>query len=533
VDVLVDAAAGVQLAGAHTGVDGADLAVDVGAAPVAGAVAGEGVGHAQPALAELRCVVQILPPFDGGGSERRSRRRGGVRLRFGATTDTAAGRFAVLNITPMSEEQMVTEPENFEAKPQVVNGCPHLAGFDPVSKAAIDEPEPWMRVARRECPVFYIPEQDIWCVSRHEDVLEVLRDVETYSSLHAHRISVPMPGEIAEKVGSDYVFPLTSQLSITDPPQHTRLRKGMQPNWTPSAIAKWEPDAREITEGLIDDFIDDGRVDLMSRFAILVPSMVIAKMLGAPLEMGKPFHDWAPSLFQLEGNASLPEDESIAAWHDVIAWGDYTRELIREQEGCPVDNLVTEMLEARDENGEPAYTEQEILGNIVGFIGGGSDTSAILIAHTLYFLLQRPELWERVKAEPAELLPKALEETMRFRSSTTSVKRRTTRDTELNGVKIPAGADVWVNLHSANHDEEVFENPHEFDIDRPEVKQHLGFGKWKHFCIGAPLVRLEGRVALESVIRRMPDIRLADDQGPLDYSRNMVIPEIRELLVEW
>jgi cytochrome P450 len=435
--------------------------------------------------------------------------------------------------TPGAGSAMNDADDAFEARPTVVAGCPHLAGFDPVSKAAIDEPEPWMSVARRECPVFYIPEQDVWCVSRHEDVLEVLRDVETYSSLHAHRISVPMPPSIAAELGEDYVFPLTSQLSITDPPQHTRLRKGMQPNWTPRAIARWEPDVREITEGLIDDFAGDGRVDLVSRFAILVPSMVIAKMLGAPLEMGRPFHDWAPSLFQLEGNASLPEAESIAAWRDVIEWERYTRRLIREQAGSSADNLVTEMLQARNEDGEPAYDEQEILGNVIGFIGGGSDTSAILISHTLYFLLQRPELWERVKADPAGLLPKAIEETMRFRSSTTSVKRRTTCETVLNGVKIPAGADIWVNLHSANHDDEVFEDPDEFSLDRRDVKQHLGFGKWKHFCIGAPLVRLEVRVALESVIERMPEVRLAADQGPLDYSRNMVIPEIRELLVEW
>jgi cytochrome P450 len=341
-----------------------------------------------------------------------------------------------------------------------------------------------------------------------------------------------MPPVIREEAGDDYVFPLTSQLAITDPPQHTRIRKLIQPAWTPRALEAFEPDIRKIADGLLDQFVADGRADIKNAFASPIPPLVIARLVGAPPEMAQQFMKWIPSFFMLSGTSSLPEEESIAAWQDVLAVERYTRKLIAEHRAEPRDDLTTEMIEARGEDGEPALTDQEIMGNLLGFIGAGSDTTALLIAHTLYFLLQRPDDWERVKSDPV-MLKKAIEETLRFKGSTVSIKRTTTRPTTLAGVEIPEGAHLWVNLSAADRDEKVFERPDEFDIDRSDVAAHLGLGKWTHFCLGGPLARIETRIALECVIERLPDLRLAPDQGPLEYSLNMVIPEIERLEVEW
>lgn len=411
-------------------------------------------------------------------------------------------------------------------------GCPVFHGYDPVSREAVTDPEPWMSRARKENPVFFMPEHDLWAVTRHADVLTVLKDTETFSSLRAHDIRVEMPAAIREEVGDDYLFPLISQLAVIDPPQHTRIRKLIQPAWTPRAIEGYGSDIRAIADDLIDRFVASGRTDLMASYARPIPPLVIAKIMGAPPEMAPKFTEWIPSFFMLSGRASLPEEETLKAWGNVLAFERYVRQLIADHRAEPQEDLTTELINARGEDGEPALSDQEIMGNILGFIGAGSDTSAMLIAHTLYLLLKHPEQWERVK-EDRDLLKKAVEETMRFRGSTVSVKRTTTREVTLSGVTIPADADIWVNLASANFDAEVFENPDEFNIDRPEVGQHLGFGKWTHFCLGSPLARVEARIALERLIDRLPDIRIAHDQGPLEYSLNMIIPGIEGLEIEW
>ncbi len=411
-------------------------------------------------------------------------------------------------------------------------GCPVLHGFDPVSEEGVGDPYRWYAKAHKEAPVFYMPEHDLWAVMRHEDVLTVLKDTATYSSLGAHDIRVEMPPAIRAEVGDDYVFPLTSQLAITDPPQHTRIRKLIQPAWTPRALEVFEPDIQKIADELIDQFVADGRVDLKNAYASPIPPLVIARLVGAPPEMAQQFMKWIPSFFMLSGTSTLPEEESLAAWKDVLAVERYTRQLIAEHRAEPRDDLTTEMINARGDDGEPALTDQEIMGNLLGFIGAGSDTTALLIAHTLYFLLQRPDDWERVKSDPA-MLKKAIEETLRFKGSTVSIKRTTTKATTLGGAEIPAGADLWVNLSAADRDDTVFDRPDEFDLDRSDLAAHLGLGKWTHFCLGGPLARIESRIALERVIERLPDLRLAPDQGPLEYSLNMVIPEIAKLEVEW
>ncbi|HEY5332230.1 MAG TPA: cytochrome P450, partial [Solirubrobacterales bacterium] len=365
-----------------------------------------------------------------------------------------------------------------------------------------------------------------------EDALTVLRDTESYSNLRAHELRVEMPDQIRAEVGADYRFPLISQLDVLDPPQHTRIRKLIQPTWTPKAIEARAPEVREIAEGLIDDFVDSGRTDFMKNFAAPLPPMVMAKLLGAPLEDAQRFMGWLPSFFMLSGNARLPEKESIEAWHNVIAFDNYTRELIEDHRANPKDDLTTSLIDARSDDGSPALNDEEIMGNMIGFIGAGSHTSSILLVHTLHLLLKHPDQWERVKADRS-LAKKAVEEALRHSGAVVSTKRTTTKEVTLNGVTIPEGQHIWVNLVSANRDDEVFENPDVFDIDRTDVGQHLGFGKWTHFCIGSPLARLEGRIGLECVIDRLPDLRIAADQGPLEYSLNMVIPEVHTMEVEW
>jgi cytochrome P450 len=413
-----------------------------------------------------------------------------------------------------------------------VAACPHLNGYDPVAPQHVAEPFPLFEAARRDAPIFYMPEQGMWCVTRHADILDVLRDAETYSSEEAHIMKVALPPEIVEKVGPDYVFPLQTVLAMSDPPRHTRVRKLIQPAFTPKALSRFEPAVEALVNGLIDDFVDAKRVELVEAFTRRVPALVMATIIGAPLERSRDFQRWVPSIFQLTGVAPMSEAESIEAWNNVISLERFVRSFIAERRAQPTGDLTSDLIRATGDDGEAALTDQEILANIIGFIGAGSDTTHVLLAHTLYLLLEHPEQFEQVKADPS-LIPKAIEEALRFRSPAVSVKRTTTRETVLGGVQLPAGSDIWVHVASGNRDDSVFDEPARFDINRSDGGRHLAFGIWTHFCVGAPLARMESRIALQVLLERIPDIHLAPTQEALEYTNNMVIPDLQSLEVEW
>jgi len=411
-------------------------------------------------------------------------------------------------------------------------GCPVLHGYDPVDPATVENPFPWLAKARESCPVFYVPAFDFFCVSRYEDVLEVLRQPIVYSNLHAHDIRVPAPPDIVEDIGEDYVFPLTNQLNVVDPPQHTRMRKLIQPTFTPKMVSRYEPALREISDRLVDEFAEAGRADFATQYARRLPALFIASVIGAPLEDAERFHRWIPHFFMLTGNAGLPEEQARESWKNVVEFDRYTKAFVEGRRADPRDDLTSDLIAARTDDGEPALTDQEITANTIGFIGAGSDNSATLMTQMMYQLLRHPDQWDAVKADRT-LIVKAIDETMRFRGPLLALKRTTTEETVLGGITLPKGSDVMIHLASANRDETVFPEPDRFDIHRESDRKNVAWGLWTHFCVGAPLAKLEAQVALEALIDRLPGVRLAEDQGDPDYSINFVQPMIESLKLEW
>jgi cytochrome P450 len=409
--------------------------------------------------------------------------------------------------------------------------CPHLATYDPVAPEHVANPYPFFAEARKQCPVFYIPKEDMWCVTRHADILDVLRDTSTYTSVGSSDMRVELPRSVADEVGDDYAWPLDSQLSIIDPPEHTRIRKLIQPAFTPKALSRFEARVTEIVHGLIDEFIDDGEVELVEAFTRPIPALVITAVIGAAPEHARDLQRWVPSIFQLIGAADLTPSEAAQAWRDVVDLDKFTREFIAERRAQPQDDLTSDLIRARADDGDALLTDQEILGNTLGFIGAGADTTSVLLANTVFLLLQHRDQFEAVLADQS-LIPKALEECLRYRSPAVSVVRRTTRRVVLGGVTLPEGADLWVHVASGNRDEEVFGEPDRFDVHRGDGA-HLAFGLWTHFCIGAPLARMEARIALEALFSRIPELSLASGQDQLEYSRNMQIPDVHALRLRW
>jgi cytochrome P450 len=419
----------------------------------------------------------------------------------------------------MSQERA---PERAEIR------CPVSHGFDLLDPDQVKEPYGLLAVARRETPVFYEPKMDLWCLTLAEDVLESLKDTERFSNSH-EEVGRP-PEEVAKDLPMGH--PVAQSLDTLDPPQHTRIRKLVQRSFTPRAVARWEDDIRSICEGLIDRFVDCGQVDLMSDYAMLFPSQVIAGVLGMPRTDAPALKDWTDDWFQIWLGDDPPEVR-LERWRRAIEFDSFIRRFVENRRAEPQDDLTSMMIHAKSEDGEPSLSDWEVICVIAGIVAAGSDTTSMLIGEATYQLLSHPDTWARVKADRS-LIPQVLEETLRLRNVVRSTRRVTTCPVDIAETEIPAGSALWVGLASFNHDESVFDRPDEFDIDRKDLGAHLGFGKWTHFCLGAPLARLEGRVAMECLIDRIPGLRLGDrDRDGLSYVPNAIVPVIRGLDVLW
>lgn len=412
-------------------------------------------------------------------------------------------------------------------------GCPHFEGFDPLDHEMVLDPYPSLARARREVPVFYMPAYDQWCVTRHEDLLSVYRDPVSYSNASNWQFLVDIPEALAHRVADDWVFPLVlGQLNATDPPQHTRIRKLMQWAFTPKRINERTGLIEQIAGQLIDSLPADREGDLVSLFTSPLPVTVVSGMLGMPLSTADVWRQWSDDWFALTGATNLPEQEAIERWGRLLDFDQLLREFVEERRREPRDDLASDMIHAKLDDGSPSMTDDEALANIVGVVLAGADTTTILITHLVYLLLRHPGELDKVRAD-RELIPAAVEETMRLMGPVRGVNRTTTTDVELGGVSIPKGSKLYVHLGSASRDETVFGDPDSFRLDRQDVGKHLGFGIWTHFCIGAPLARLEAKIALESLLDRLPELRLADERAQLDYIDNMILPSVRDLRVAW
>jgi cytochrome P450 len=417
------------------------------------------------------------------------------------------------------------------APPATAAGCPFLPGFDPLAYEQAVDPEPWLARARAEAPVFYIPEIDHWAVTRRRDVDAVLRDTERFSSADVVHLP-PLPAEAKALMPNGY--PLETAPATIDPPRHTRLRKLAAKGFTPRAAKAHERATRELADRLIDGFLDDGAGDLATSYCQQIPIRVISMILGIEIADAQMLHRWVLDGVELHGGDPDAEPERVIELARTQGEFDrYVQDLIERRRGDPgeADDFVTSLLEAGAEDEAP-LKEREIVGIVANAISAGADTAATTMAQCLHELLGDRDLWQRVVADPTLVEP-AIEETLRIRPPFRALPRTATRDVELGGVTIPAGARVLAYVCTAHRDEEATDRAGEFDIDRPEIKSHLGFGRWAHFCLGAPLARMEMRIGIERLVDRLPSLRLAEE-AELRYQPGLVVvPLVGGLAAEW
>ncbi|WP_339706406.1 cytochrome P450 [uncultured Sphingosinicella sp.] len=408
---------------------------------------------------------------------------------------------------------------------------PLFQEFKPFSKAQLADPYTVLARARDQAPVFYAPEFDFWVVTRYEDVNRIYGEPALYSSSSVLSPRMERPAEIDREFG-DRQLGLHHQLVMSDPPAHTRLKKLMSPAFLPRRILAREEWIRELTHKLIDAFEANGEADLVRSYAARIPTAVIGKIIGAPEDDARNFAHWVDDIFTLTGAWDIPEAERARAWRGVFAFEDYIRSLIAERRCEPQDDLTTDFIQARSDDGSPAMNDTEVLWNVFNIAGAGADTTGVLIAQLIHLLLTHPDQWEAVRRDKS-LITNAVDETMRVRSPVRGLMRKTTAEVSIAGITIPAGAFVFIHLASANHDSQIFTDPRQFDIRRPNANRHLGFGSRSHACIGAPLARLEARIALETLIDRLPGLELLEDSKIIQYKPNLMLPAVAFLKARW
>jgi cytochrome P450 len=409
--------------------------------------------------------------------------------------------------------------------------CPYFEGveFDPMVPPQVMQPYPWLAVARRERPVFYMPKYDEWFITRYEDVLGILRDTDRFSNAHTVELQ-DLPTLDRELPDGN---PLAKGLVNTDPPEHTPMRKIAQKAFTPRMIASYEPWAREIADEMIEGFAGNHRADLIQEFTRELTARVITRIIGAPLSKA---HDFQTNADLLLGSLTISPPLTEAREREIVAnmleFDEWVKGFIDERRREPLDDFTSHLVTATRPDGGAVLDDAQIVRLMMNVITAALDTTSTLIGLTLNSLLVDRNRWERALEDRA-LIPAAIEETLRFEGPVHSIKRDLLADVEIAGVRIPAGSKIATSFASAGRDETVFDHPDEFDLDRDDVDQHFAFGKWTHFCLGAPLARMEVKIAVDALLDRLPGLRYGADGPGIEVAPTRLGKFFIHLNVEW
>lgn len=363
---------------------------------------------------------------------------------------------------------------------------------------------------------------DLWLVVAYEEAVQTLLD----ERLSADPLKALTPEQrVALPPPPPEVAPLSRSLLTLDPPDHTRLRKLVQPWFTGRAMDALKPRIAEIAEELLDDAeraaADRGEtapnrtMDLVDAYAYPLPMAVICEMLGVPAADRAQVRRWTEDLLSRRGR-TLSEEQRA----DLRAFSDYLRGLADARRADPADDLISFLVAAEEEGDR--LDETELLSMLFLLIVAGHITTVNLIGSGVFALLTRPEQMAAVRAEPM-LTRNLVEETLRYWGpAENTVPRVALEEIEVGGVRVATGERVAVNLAGADRDPAKFGDPDTFDVRRPDANRHIAFGKGIHVCLGAPLARAEGEIAFARLLRRYPDLRLAVPAGEVVWRSNFL-----------
>lgn len=404
---------------------------------------------------------------------------------------------------------------------------PFFAELDPLDPGQAADPHVLLAKARRDHPVFFMSRYGWYVVTRLDDITRIANDPETFSNRMF--VTVPdVPERFRDRLPNG--FPMKVQLAAADPPAHGRLKRYMQAALSPRIIAAHADRIRQIAHDLVDAMLlsPERQANLATAYADRIPMMAIAALLDAPIDDYDRYRLWVDASLELITTNPSPERLEILA-ETLLDFDSFIRKLIHDRRDHPGEDAISKMLAAGGP--DDALSEEEVLGLVSSMLLGGTDTTGTAIGNMVWSLLTHRSQWEAVRADRG-LLAMAFEESVRFRDPGRGPIRLVTRDTQIGGISIPKGALVQLCTMAADHDETVFDRADAFDIFRKDLKISPAWGRGIHMCVGRILAHLEGEIALDTLLDRIPDLQLVGDGGRV-YSPQLMMPTLRSLHVRW
>jgi hypothetical protein len=398
------------------------------------------------------------------------------------------------------------------AKPHAVGGgkkaASELSLFNLLDPEVLADPYPLYHRLRREDPVHWDPYLHSWVVTRYDDVVRVLRD------FSADRTPTPEQLTTMDLSAMNPIAKvMVKQMLFLDPPAHTRIRALASAAFTPQRVEVLRSHIRDVVRDLLDKVKKQGRADLIADLAEPLPCIVTAEMLGVPVEDHRQLKLWSQDFAEMLGNFQHNPDRVPKILKSTEEMTAYFRRAMHWDKSRP-DGLVASLMNARVDGDR--LTEEEVVANSIVTMIGGQETTTNLIASGTLTLLRNPDQLEKLRGD-LSLIPSATEELLRYESPSQHTARLTPEDTELGGKQIRKRQAVMAIMAAANRDPDRFPDPDRLDITRQD-NRHVAFGYGAHYCLGAPLARIEGQIAFEEMLRYFPHWSL--EPGPLTWRTN-------------
>jgi cytochrome P450 len=393
--------------------------------------------------------------------------------------------------------------------------CPAVE-FDPLGPEYVGDPYPMFARLLRDRPVFFAPQIDSWVVARARDIEAIFLDPAAYSSSNAQEPMFPL-SEAAQRVLTEGEFRVLKTMVNADPPVHERIRKINARALSPRRIAAMRPLVQTAAARLVESMLAKTRFDLVADLSFPLPAYMIFRLLGFPAEDTELLKSWSRNRVIFTWGCPSAEEQAEVAFHMVKYW-QYCQQYVARRRHDLRDDYTSALWRIHLEDPDDLSPE-EVSSIVYGLSFAGHETTTNLTTNTVRRVLEDREIWTALCADPS-LIKNAVEECLRYDSSLISWRRRTTREVEIGGVRVPAHAKLLLLMGAANRDPQRFDEPERYDIHRADSARHLSFGKGIHHCMGAPLARMEVTIVLELLTQLAPDVELVPDQ-PLTYPRNV------------
>lgn len=416
-----------------------------------------------------------------------------------------------------------------------------LEGFNPFSSVVQQCPHLYYREMQAQSPVFHVPGTDLYMVTRHELITPILRDTKTFSNRFGSA-GEPPRGEVVDRIRAVLAngWPQVPTMLTIDPPHHTRFRGTVAAYFTPKRMSLLRPAVEAIVQRLVGE-LPTGQFDFVQQFAIPVPIEAIAHILNVPSDRLADFKRWSDDSIANIG-ASISDDRRVQAFEGIVEFQQYFAAQLEQRRLNPVGDLMSDLVIAQidtdaSDGSMAGQTKRplemaEMLSIVQQLLVAGNETTTKAITEGVMLLATHPDVWQQLRSDPAGFAPLVTEEVLRLSTPTQGMFRLVTEDTEIDGVPVPKGSRLVLVYSGANRDPSVWgPDPDSFDPARSNLKDHLAFGKGIHFCLGAPLSRLEMNVVFEHLGRDVQSLSVPPDVE-LRYHPSFMLRGLVELPLE-